>query len=200
VPGIQDPAVISELSFLRKLHLGEAGPRRDRVDSNWITYSPRDENGYPTSYDWMQQYWAGEPFPGQTPLWETLVDGRMIVLGTALRERAYQLIKARFPESLTFLEIARQAAWVGSDLGNVTAYLSEDGDDLVLAYVMDMRDANDPVFLAKIQKLKDEGHPINWADITPRLAQGTFGSTMDLRQFGFRRPKVAMSYVRRTDR
>jgi hypothetical protein len=62
---------------------------------------------------------------------------------------------------------------------------------------MDMRETNDPAFVVKIQQLKNEGHPINWTDITPRLAQGTFGSTMDMRQFGFRRPKVAMPYVGR---
>jgi hypothetical protein len=184
--------------FLAELHLGgEAGARRDRLDSNWITYAPTDANGYLTSYDWIQQYWAGKPYAGQAPLWETLVDGRMIVLGTALRERAYQVMKRRFPESLTFLEVARLAGWVGSDLGNVSAYLKEEGDDLVLGYLMDMREANDPAFIAKIQQLKDEGHPINWMDIAPRISQGTFGSTMDMRQFGFRRPKIAMPYVGR---
>jgi hypothetical protein len=181
--------------FLAELHLGEAGPRRDRLDSNWITYAPRDSNGYLTSSDWIDRYWAGEPCPGRSPIWETIVDGRLIVLGTGLRERAYRIIKNRFPESLTFLEIARLAAWVGSDVGSVTAYLMEEGDDLVLGYVMDMREADDPAFVEKIQRLRDEGHPINWADVAPRLAQGTFGRTMDLTRFGFRRPKVAMPCV-----
>lgn len=75
----------------------------------------------------------------------------------------------------------------------MTAHLREEGDDLVLDYVMDMREANDPAFVEKLQRLRDEGHPINWADVTHRLAQGTFGRTMDLTRFGFRRSKVAMS-------
>jgi hypothetical protein len=74
--------------FLAQLHLGEAGHRRERLDSNWITYAPRDSNGYLTSSDWIDRYWEGEPYPGQTPIWETIVDGRLIVLGTGLRERA----------------------------------------------------------------------------------------------------------------
>jgi hypothetical protein len=72
-------------------------------------------------------------------------------------------------------------------LGNISAHLNEDGDDLVFCYLMDMREANDPAFIAKIQRLKDEGHPSNTADVLPRLAEGTFGKTPDLRQFGFRR-------------
>jgi hypothetical protein len=153
--------------FLAELSLSEAGERRDRLDSNWISFAPRTDQGYLTTIDWVPHCWAGTPYPGHTPVWETLIDGRLIVLGTTLKERAYQIIKTNFPASLAFLEIGRQAAWVGSDLGNVFAYLREDGDDLVLEYALDMRDAEDPAFLEKLQQLKQDGHPINWADLTP---------------------------------
>lgn len=181
--------------YLAELHLGEAGPRRDRFDANWIPRAPVDNNGNMTEFEWIHRYWNGEAYPDDEPIWETLIDGRAVVLGTSLRERAYARIKSRFPDSLLLLEVARQAAWVGSDLGNVCGYLRNDGAELVLDYVMDMRDANDEGFLDKLKKLKLSGHPINWADITPHIKQETLGKTMDLRPFGFRRPKIAMPYV-----
>jgi hypothetical protein len=182
------PANHFRAEYLAELNLTEAGECRDRFDANWVTDQPGD---------WIAHYWAGEACPGKTPIWETLVDGRLLVLGTDLRTRAYDVIKRRFPDSLTFLEIARMAAWVGSDLGSVSAFLREEGDDLVLSYLMDMRDAENPEFIENLQKYKDEGNPINWADITPNLSEGLFGKTPDLRPFGFRRPKVAMPYVGR---
>lgn len=175
--------------FLAELSLAEAGARHDRLDANWITQRGGKFD------DWMDRYWRGEAFPGEEPLWETIVDGRMIVLGTTLRERAYQLIKRNFPESLTFLELARLAATVGSDLGNTTAHLREEADHFVLAYVMDMRDAEDPDFHAKLQRVKAAGQPVNIADLAPIWTHETFGRTMDLRRFGCRRPKAGMPYL-----
>jgi hypothetical protein len=122
------------------------------------------------------------------------VDGRLKVLGTSLREQAYEVIKSRFPDSLMFLEIARQAAWVGSYLGNICAWLRQDGDELELGYLMDMRDANDPDVLGRLERLKKSGHPINRADMTPHIEQDSFGSVPDLRAFGFRR-SVEMPYM-----
>jgi hypothetical protein len=60
---------------------------------------------------------------------------------------------------------------------------------------MDMIDAEDPAFLAKLEKLKQSGHPINYADMGPHIANDSFGKTMDLAPFGFRRPRSAMPYV-----
>lgn len=86
-----------------------------------------------------------------------------------------------------FLEIARQAACVGSDLGNICAWLGRDGAALVLKYYMDMRDAENPDVLGALEQLKRSGHPINWADMAPHIAQDFFGNPPDLRPFGFRR-------------
>jgi hypothetical protein len=49
-----------------------------------------------------------------------LVDGRLIVMGTELRGRAYENIRSEFPNSLMFLELSRLAAFAGYDvaLGN----------------------------------------------------------------------------------
>lgn len=174
--------------YLAELHLGEVGPRRDRLDSNWITHAPENETGFLTEVAWVPSYWAGEPYPNATPIWETLVEGRMIVLGTSLREEAYAAMKRHFPNSLMFLEIARQAACVGSDLGNICAWLGQDGDELVLKYLMDMRDAENPDVLKRLKRLKKRGHPINRADMAPHIARDSFGNPPDLRRFGFRRP------------
>jgi hypothetical protein len=181
--------------YLAELHLKSATSRRDRLDANWIAYQPaQDEDGH-LDGSWAYKYWAGDPCPGHEPIWETLVDGRAIVLGTKLRERAYEIIKKAFPDSLMFLEIGRMAAVVGSDLGNVFAVLQEVGSDLILGYQQDMRDADDPDFIRRLEELKASGHPINWADMAPHIANDSFGKVMDLRPFGFRRPKVEMPYT-----
>jgi hypothetical protein len=180
--------------YLAELQLGEAGPRRDRLDSTWITHAPTNKDGLLTEIAWIPRYWAGEPYPDATPIWETLVDGRLIVLGTKLREQAYALIKRHLPDSLAFLEIARQAAWVGSNLGNICSWLRQDGDEIDLSYLMDMRDADNPDVLERLERLKKSGHPINWADMAPHIAQDSFGRVPDLRPFGFRR-RVEMPYT-----
>ncbi len=170
---------------LAELTLVEA-TGRERHDSNWILYPPRDQ-------EWIEKYWRGDAMPGHEPIWETLVNGRIDVLGTELRKRAYKLVKQRWPESLMLLEIGRQAAWVGSDLGNIAGFLAEDGDDLVLTYAMDMRDADKPEFLAKLDELKKGGHPINWADMKSHIENDTFGCVPDMKEFMFRRPKALFS-------
>jgi hypothetical protein len=183
--------------FLAELHL-ETTSRRDRLDSNWITCARRDENGFllPGELNQFDRYWQGEEYPGKVPIWETIIEGRMNVLGTDLRDRAYETIKRQYPRSVTFLEIARLAAWVGSDLGNLRAWLQDDGVNVSLRYLMDMRDANDPKFLRKLEQLKSEGHPINWADLHQEIKHGSFGQTIDLRPYGFTRPKSELPFLR----
>jgi hypothetical protein len=182
--------------YLAELHL-QSSFSRDRLDSNWITFSPRDERGFFLMHDldWTNRYWDGEPFPDRLPIWETIFEGRMFVLGTELRNRAYAVIRETFPESLGLLEIARQAAWVDSDLGNTAAWLAEEGEDIALHYLLDMRDASNPNFLAKLDQLKKENHPVNWDDLRPHLEKGSFGRVPDLRPYEYRRPKSAMPYV-----
>jgi hypothetical protein len=183
--------------FLAELHL-QATSRGDRLDSNWITYAKRDENRFllASELEQFDRYWRGEEFPGKVPIWETIIEGRMVVLGTELRDRAYEAIKQQFPRTLAFLEIARLAAWVGSDLGNVRAWLQDEGDNVALHYLMDMREANDPAFLKKLEDLKAEGHPINWADLHQEMKHGSFGQTMDLRPYEFSRPKSELPFIR----
>ena len=67
---------------LAELDLGEASGR-DQLDANWISNAsvvgPNEE--------WMSSYWQGEPYPCSDPIWETLVAGRVAVLGTEFRKR-----------------------------------------------------------------------------------------------------------------
>jgi hypothetical protein len=174
--------------YMAELSLTEAGTRRDRLDANWITNAPTDTDGYLTSSSWIRDYWAGDPYPNKEPIWETLVDGRLIVLGAGIRQRAYAAVKSEFPNSLMLLEIARQAAWVGSDLGAIFAFVKIAENEMVLDYVMNMVDADSPGVLGRLVALRESGHPINWADMKPHIDQDSFGHVPDLRPYGFRRP------------
>jgi hypothetical protein len=182
--------------FLAELHL-QTSTRRDRLDSNWITYAERDKNGFilGSELEQFDQYWEGKEYPGKVPIWETIVEGRMIVLGTELRKKAYETIRHHFPRTVALLEIARMAAWLESDLGNIRAWLQDEGESVALHYLIDMRAANDPDFLSGLGKLKAEGHPINWADLHREMKDGSFGQTMDLRPYEFSRPKAELPFL-----
>lgn len=173
--------------FLAELSLAEAGARRDQLDANWITNAPVDPTGQLTDRSWIASYWAGDPYPNVEPIWETIVDGRLIVLGTDLRQRAYKAVRSEFPDSLMLLEISRQAAWIGSDLGAISTFYKIEDGEVSVRYAMNMKDADNPEFLKKLTMLANSGHPINWADMKPHVDQGSFGSAPDLRPYGFRR-------------
>lgn len=169
----------------------EGVSKPERLDSNWITYAPRAPDGS-LSRDrlaWIDRYWSGEAYPSGRPIWETLVEGRLVIFGTEVRQQAVEVIRKAFPESLGLMEIARAAAWVGSDLGNTCAWLTRVGDDIELHWLMDMRDANNPDF---IKRLDEEKAVVNQHLITPHLLQGNFGQTPDLQPYEFRRPWAEM--------
>jgi len=142
------------------------------VDASWITHAPVHPDGRITlgSTEWIERYWSGEPYD-HAPLWETLVEGRAVVWGTELRERAYDLLRREFPDALDTLEIARLAAHLGSDLGQSTAWLTQSSPGrFELAYFMDFRDANNSEFLGR---LKEYDGPRNLKDLAPD--KSTFG-------------------------
>lgn len=123
-----------------------------RHDANWITFAPLDNNGRIGNEEWIQRYWSGEPFPEREPLWEVIAQGRAVISGTELRIRAYNNVYSKFPEAVALLEIGRIAAHVGSDLGQMSAWLLRNEDGTVsLRFHIDMRDANEPEFLDKLQ-------------------------------------------------
>ena len=151
-----------------------------RADSDWITYAKVDGDGRldPTDLSWVEHYWSGQPF-GNSPVWETIVHGRAVVLGTDLRKRAYDVLAKAFPNALDMLEISRLAAAVGSDLGQTAAWVTQvEPARLRLAYYLDMREANDPDFLKRLAA--HEG-PKNVRDLAP--GKETFG-VPDFRSYG----------------
>lgn len=160
----------------------EVNPVRpySKLDANWITYAECDSAGRidPARTGWIDKYWAGEPFSDQ-PIWEIIVDGRAVIFGTEVRERAYANIVRAFPNALDTLEIARLGAAVGSDLGQTSAWITRvSPDHFRLAYCLDMRDADNPEFLERLGKYDG---PRNMKDIAP--GRETFGLP-DFRPFG----------------
>lgn len=170
---------------LTDLSLAEARLAGIRHDANWISF--------PTADDWMDQYWAGTAHPNFEPVWETLAQGRLTLLGTELRNRAFARIEEEFPESLLTLETARLACWIGSDLGNVAGFVTHTGQEVSLQYLLDWREADDPAFQKKIVELRNSGHPINNA-VLPLIAKGDF-ILPDFRPLGFVRPIAEMPYL-----
>ena len=173
------------LEYLAKLSLTDA-EGRDQLDSNWITYA---QSHSLSPHEWMMRYWQGNEYPKEDPIWETMVEGRVIILGTELRERAYQVVKSHWPKSLMLLEISRLAALIGSDLGSIHAYLDELETEYLVDYRMNVQDAENAEFLSNLSNLMQSDHPKNWADLDPWIESGSFGHTPDLTPFSFRLAK-----------
>lgn len=149
-----------------------------RHDSNWITRAQLDSTGRMVSTDWIDAYWRGEPSPIGTPIWELLAHGRAVVCGTTLRKRAYETIKDHSPLAVSILEVSRIAAILGSDLGQIKAFLIDNANGTAsISYYLDMRDAENPNFLARV---KDYAGPKNHHDLA--LGGDTF-SAPDLLPF-----------------
>ena len=169
---------------LVELDLREASGR-DRLDANWIGNAELLDPD-----EWMPRYWQGIPYPDAEPMWETLVTGRVAVLGTELRDRAYEVVKSNWPDSLMLLEISRLGAWIDSDIGSICAFMVEEPKSYRFTFLMDMRDADNEDFLERLRRLIASGHPVNRADIQPHYEQGSFGRKPDMTQFEFSVPKM----------
>ena len=134
----------------REEHLAEVEvvgePTVSRYDSEWITSKMRS-----TDPSWMVSYLSGSPM-GERPLWELLVEGRGLVLGTSVRERAYDTVKRKWPQSLALLELSRVAVELNSDLGLILPFLTVEADRIRLALYMNFADATDPDFLDRLSK------------------------------------------------
>jgi hypothetical protein len=161
----------------RREHLAELalrpGARTSRYDSEWITQK-LEPNG---DLSWAGDYFAGKGL-GADPIWEILVAGRALVLGTDLRKVAYETVKRIWPTSLPLLELARVGVELDSDLGLISALLLKDRDRLQVGYAMNFKDAKDEAFLERFWAF--EG-PKNTEDLTsdselilPDLRQANF--------------------------
>ena len=176
---------------LAELSLAEAKLSGARHDANWITHQGRP--------GWERKYWSGEPHPGQEPIWETLVSGRLIILGTTIRNAAMRILTLRFPQSVVLLETARVAAWAGSDLGNVAGFLFDRGKYVRLVYLIDMRSAGDFELAMKLRQVTEvQGVPIDQTVFQDAIKIGAF-KTPDFRKFEIVRPKNELPMLRRGD-
>lgn len=174
--------------FLVDYSLSEAA-KAERVDANWIARSASLTDHY-----WPHLYWAGEECPGMSPIWETLVTGRLIILGTKVRNKSRELIEKHFPKSVALAETARMAAWVGFDLGNTCGFLFDEGADVALRYLCDMREAGNPVLLEKLAALRDSGNIVVTPAFVQSLKIGAFNAP-DFRPFEYRRAKGSMPLI-----
>jgi hypothetical protein len=132
----------------------EPGSRVSQYDAEWITH-----NFLGSQVGWMHSYFSGRAT--SAPVWELIVEGRAVVSGTALRQRAYATVKKAWPESLAVLELARLAVEVKSDLGAVTPMLFERGGQLVVDYVIRF-DNDNPEFVKGMENFRG---PVNARDL-----------------------------------
>jgi hypothetical protein len=110
---------------------------------------------------WIPKYLQGEPC-NESPLWELLVDGRAFILGTRVRQLAYETVKWTWPRSLGLLELSRIAVELNSDLGLIWPMLIREGNTFSLRLYPNFRDAKDTKFLEKLSKYSG---PKNTADL-----------------------------------
>ncbi len=168
-------------------------------DSNWITYAPLTPDGLidRDRMEWLEPYWRGEPYPKAEPIWEAVVDGRVIVLGTSVRKRAYDNAAAAFPEARVHLELSRIAAWNGYDLGSITPFLFDEGDRWVCRYYMNLLQAEDSEFVEAIAKHFADREAVNREFLKPFFeSKGDPGPAPDLTPYSFGGPKPAFAKPR----
>jgi hypothetical protein len=119
--------------------------RQSRYDSEWISRAFDSLRN-----DWIAFYFSGVAC-GANAIWELLVHGRALVLGTELRKRSYETVAALWPKSLALLELSRMAVCLGSDLGVITPIVTTRGGKLRLDLMLDFRDATNEVFLDRLK-------------------------------------------------
>lgn len=135
------------------------GSRVSKHDADWITANL----GRRTGSDWMRAYLKGDAM-SDSPTWELLVDGRALVLGTRLRETAYETVRRNWPASLPLLELARVGVELNSDLGSIAGLAISDGGGQRVEFFMDFRDATSESFL---RRFADFPGPKNLQDLRP---------------------------------
>jgi hypothetical protein len=118
--------------------------RLSRYDSEWITH----DFGSPTN-SWFDSYFSGVA-RGANPIWELLVEGRALILETSLRERAYQVLAAEWPQSLALLELSRVAVVLGSDLGVILPIVTCDRNKGRIDIKINSEDMTNEAFLERL--------------------------------------------------
>lgn len=163
--------------FLAEVGIRE-GSRISAYDSDWISGHFQEGPG-----PWVEEYLAGNP-QSLDPLWEWVVEGRGYVYGTELRERAREVVKSTWPETMSLLELSRLGVELGSDLGMITAIVRNDGENTSVDYAMNFVDARRQEFLSRLGLYIKE-HP----DLVDHAALAGFSGDSfrvpDLRGRGF---------------
>jgi hypothetical protein len=147
---------------------------RSVFDSNWITncMSLTDD-------EWMEDYVSGINF-NSNPLKEVLLDGKCLIYGTELRQKAYEIVKEKWPKSLPLLELSRIAVELDSDLGAISPILISNDGEVSCNFYLNFKDATNNEFL---EKLKQYNGPKNHADMQ---LINQFGIVVpDLREYNF---------------
>lgn len=147
-------------SSFRNEYLAEieirGSPQISKYDSEWVSRymsSPDDA--------WIQEYLMGKPCSDE-PIWELLIDGRGLVLGADVRQRAYETVKRSWPQSLGLLELSRVAVELGSDLGMIAPVITQKGRSAELKLYLNFSDAKNENFL---NRLKAYDGPKNVTDL-----------------------------------
>ena len=144
----------------RDEHLTEieivGNPVMSQYDSEWITHKMHSDD-----LSWIPSYLSGTPM-GSQPLWELLVEGRAFILGTRVREMAYETVKRTWPRSMGLLELSRVAVQLNSDLGLICPVVKIDGSTARLTLELEFADARNPEFLQRFSLFDG---PKNTADL-----------------------------------
>lgn len=142
--------------FLVEVHI-DPESNVSRYDAEWITHCFES----PTT-EWIHDYLQGKPT--DSPIWELVIDGRAIIAGTSLRQRAYDVVASTWPESLALLELARVGVELHSDIGLITAMIMGTANSPRIEYAMNFEDATNQAFLDRFSQFKG---PKNTKDLTP---------------------------------
>lgn len=128
------------------------------ADANWI---PLPEDVLASDPDWAENYWGGKPKPGAEPIWETIVNGTLVMCGTEIREKARTRVETQYPEAVVLAELGRIAGHLGSSLGTSLPFILRENGRSKLTFLLDFNDATDTSFLDRLDKYLRSGEPVN---------------------------------------
>lgn len=171
-------------SFFSELHIRGGLDCLNLLDANWISNAKKQH----VPEGWQEKYWSGEACPNGKPIWETIINRPAAVLRTPLREQAFQILAKYAPKAVAILEIGRLAAAVDSSLGNISCHLQRMDGNVIGTHHLDMRDAKEPTFIERLNRLLASGHPVNSAATSVGTEDGVF-AVPDLRFLDFSVPE-----------
>lgn len=143
----------------------EAHPRLaiTTADANWIAeLDLGDLNAFRRH---AVAYWRGDAVPGREPHWENILDGSLVVCGTDLRNRARERLEREFPDCMWLLELCRLGPYLNSRIGSISAHITKTDGGYRTSFQVDMRDADEPVFLERFSAFEAAGGVVDRASL-----------------------------------